>query len=37
MVNQKKVGLVGTVKIVCRNKNGNIKWQIEATDEEVKR
>jgi len=33
----KKVGLVGSIKLVCRDKDGNIKWIEEATDEaEVK-
>jgi len=29
---RKKVGLVASIKLVCRDKNGNIKWIEEASD-----
>ena len=30
-----KFGLVSSVKAVCRDKHGNIKWVEEATDEKA--
>ena len=35
-MNKKEFGLIGSVKLVCRDKNGKVKWTQEVTDEEVK-
>ena len=32
----KKLGMVSSVKLVCRDKKGKVKWTVEATDEGVK-